>query len=395
MIRLSTSFVIIICISSLAQLLGSNAAYAADSTPTTLLATPTIWRVTTETLSLPNAEKMGMVSGDLLFDVNDHLRLGAGTYGAIRGNRGGFITLGMEAEAYHHFAPSWTGHSGLFVGAGGGRGGLQLAGGGLMLRGDVGLTYITQDYGNLGFGISHVTFPSGVISSTQPYLQYEYMFKSLMTPGWDFTPRVAVHSHALSTIEPHASEFALVHLAYKIPRSAVSAAGQPQASSMQLLGAEWTAYLSEDWFIKLHSAGAMGGQNNGYMQILAGGGYRLPLASGTSVKFDAGVGPAGGGNVDTGGGLLVNGNIALQQTLGSNLAVEMSLGEMRAPTRSYRARSLGVKLAYLFDLPGPRTDWIDIADLAGYDSNRLRVRAANQTYFKAAPKWRKRPTAPH
>lgn len=61
---------------------------------TNIPATPTVWRITSETLALPGAEKMGMVSGDLLFDVNDNLRLGVGTYGAVRGSRGGFITLG-------------------------------------------------------------------------------------------------------------------------------------------------------------------------------------------------------------------------------------------------------------------------------------------------------------
>lgn len=72
------------------------AAHAQNSTesPAKLDTTPTAWRVTAETLKLPGAEKMGMVGGDLLFDVSDKLRLGVGTYGAVRGERGGFITLG-------------------------------------------------------------------------------------------------------------------------------------------------------------------------------------------------------------------------------------------------------------------------------------------------------------
>jgi hypothetical protein len=49
-----------------------------------------------------------------------------------------------------------------------------------MLRGNVGLTFETSHYGNVGFGLSHVTFPSGVIHSTQPYLMCEYPFHSLL-----------------------------------------------------------------------------------------------------------------------------------------------------------------------------------------------------------------------
>lgn len=74
---------------------------------------------------------MGVVGGNLLFDVNDNVKLGVGSYGALRGERGGFITLGLAGEVRQRLSPSWLGHAGLFVGAGGGRGGSTLAGGGL------------------------------------------------------------------------------------------------------------------------------------------------------------------------------------------------------------------------------------------------------------------------
>ena len=355
--------------------------------PSALLPTPTAWRVTSETWKLPGAEKMGMVGGTVLFDVNDNIKLGAGTYGAMRGNRGGFITLGLAGEVQQRLSPSWLGHAGLFLGGGGGRGGSSLAGGGLMLRGDVGLTYETGGYGNLGFGVSHVRFPSGVIRSTQPYLLYEYPFHSLLDNGWNAkTPDGKTPSTASPSATPQ--EFSLVMRTYRIPSSVVQDDGLPQHRSLQLLGVEWLSYLDDRWFVKLESEGAMGGQSNGYMQVLAGGGYRLPLTRSTVLKLHAAAGPAGGGKVDTGGGLLLDAGIALQQNLTRRTAVELSVGAVRAPSRSFKATSLGFKLNYQFGLPAVTADAVLWNSLGGFEAKALRVRAVNQTYFKDDPKWR-------
>ena len=129
--------------------------------------------MTYESLNLPGGEAMGMLGGDYLVSVNDHLRIGVGAFGAVQGERGGFITLGVEGELQERIGDNLLSHAALFVGAGGGHGSNALTGGGLMLRGDLGLTYETHGYGNIGMGISHVRFPSGDISSTQPYVQYD------------------------------------------------------------------------------------------------------------------------------------------------------------------------------------------------------------------------------
>ncbi|WP_394756595.1 hypothetical protein [Rhodoferax sp.] len=355
--------------------------------PAGLNPTATTWRLTSETLALPGGEKMGMVGGDVMVDVSDQLRLGVGSYGAVRGERGGFITLGLAGEWRQRLSPSWLVHTGLFVGAGGGRGGASaLSGGGLMLRTDLGLTYELPSLGNFAFGVSHVQFPSGEIRSTQPYLRYEYPFYSLLSPGWDTPPGAGMADGA--SVLSHHNEFALVARSYKIPASVLRADGQPQHGSMQLVGVEWLSYLDPHWFIKLESEGAAGGQSNGYMQILAGAGYRQPLWRDSAVKLHVAAGPAGGGGADTGGGLLLDAGVSLQQNLSARTAVEFSLGEVRAPARSFRAQSAALKLNYQFGLPGVSANPVAWPALAGFDAESLRVRVANQTYFKAAPQWR-------
>lgn len=363
-------------------------AQIADPLAPALTPTPTTWRLTSETFKLPGGEKMGMVGGDVLFDLSDHLRLGIGSYGSVRGDRGGFITLGVAGEVRKRLSPSWVSHAGLFVGAGGGRGGSSLSGGGLMLREDVGLTYESAGYGNFGFGVSHVQFPSGAISSTQPYVLYEYPFYSLLGQGWNSAHGGGTDDGA-DNLPAHGQEFSVVTRSYKIPSSVVRDSGLAQDSSLRLLGVQWLSYLDNHWFLQLEAEGAAGGQNSGYMQILAGAGYRLPLSSSTAIKLHAAAGPAGGGDVDTGGGLLLDAGVSLQQNLTRSTALELSIGEVRAPSASFRARSIAFQLTHRFALPDVASpDDVPQSALGGFDAEHLRVRVVNQTYFKADPQWR-------
>ena len=58
----------------------------------------TTWRATYETWKLGDSDRMGVVGANLLFDVNPNVKLGIGSYGAVVGNWGGFITLGLAGE---------------------------------------------------------------------------------------------------------------------------------------------------------------------------------------------------------------------------------------------------------------------------------------------------------
>ena len=358
---------------------------SAPSPDEKLAPVPTTWRLTNETWKLPAGETLGMVGGNLLFDMSDQVKLGVGSYGAMRGQRGGFITLGLAAEIDQKITDQWSAETGLFVGGGGGRGSGALAGGGLMVRSHAGLSYDTQGFGKFGLGVSHVRFPSGTIQSTQPYLLYDYTFSSLFANGWRHAPSVT--QPALDILESKQQEFSLVYRHYSIPGSVVQDNGAAQHRSMQLTGVEWLSYLDDRWFLKLESEGAMGGKSNGYMQILVGAGYRLPLGPGTAVKMHVAAGPAGGGSVDTGGGLLLDGGIALQQKISRSKSLELSLGHVHSPSASFKANSVALKLSHHFGIPSADNDvsWIS---LASFEPQSLRMRIVNQTYLKGSPNWR-------
>lgn len=96
-------------------------AFAPES-ESSLPTVPTTLRFTSETLTLPGREKMGMLGSSMLFDVSQHARVGVGSYGAVHGECGGFITLGVEGVLGQPLVDAWSARSGLFVGAGGSRG---------------------------------------------------------------------------------------------------------------------------------------------------------------------------------------------------------------------------------------------------------------------------------
>ena len=344
-------------------------------------------RLTYESLNLPGGESMGMLGGDVLVNVHENVRVGVGAYGAVEGQRGGFITLGVEGELQQRISDAWVSHAGLFVGAGGGHGSNALSGGGLMLRGDLGVTYESKGYGNIGLGVSHVRFPSGDISSTQPYIQYEYPFNSLLGSGWLGAPPKD-SGLRIDPVQANNNEFALVGRHYELASKARRDDGGVQNSSMQLVGVEWLSYLNDNWFVKVESEGAMGGDNNGYMQILLGGGLRLPITRSTSIKLHAAAGPAGGGGADVGGGLLLDAGLGLQQKISRHLALELSAGGVMAPSHTFEALNLALKLNYQFGMPDVGTTPVSWYGLGEFDTTPLRVRLTNQTYFKADDRWR-------
>ena len=132
----------------------------------------------------------------------------------------------------------------------------------------------------------------------------------------------------------------------------------------------------------------MGGKNTGYMQILMGAGYRMELFDSTWLKVSSSLGVAGGGNVATGGGLLVNADMSLQQRLSEHLFAEAGVGYVKAPQASFKAVSFTGRVGYHFNMPNVHDEPVALHDLTGFTASYFRIRATNQSYYQAAANWR-------
>lgn len=330
-----------------------------------------------------NNENMGLFGGNFLIDLKDYpwLSLGAATYGSLTGERGGFITLGLASDAHVNLRGNLSAHAGLFVGAGGGHGGYQLQGGGLMLRGHLGLSF-DDAFGNLGLGLSRVAFPNGHVDSSQMYASYAYGFQSLIADGWSDTPQV---SGMQGWAEKSLHQFGVVYRMYDVPVGVKNSAGKAQYKSIGLLGVEWQHEVNDNMFVSLETEGAMAGKSNGYMQILLGVGLHYPLMDNLRLKLSGSAGVAGGGNVDTGGGLLTDLGLGLQANISDDVSVEVEAGLVDSLLADFKARSFALKLNQSYSTPLVlQGETVQLAQLQAYDVQHMRVRFVHQSYFKPA-----------
>ncbi len=333
-----------------------------------------------ETLTLKefDDEKMGLLGGNLLFslDAVPWLSLGAGAYGSVVGERGGFITLGFASDAKYEFDEDFSAHAGLFVGAGGGHGGYQLQGGGLMLREHLGLSW-RGSAGDLGLGLSRIDFPNGHVASTQAYASYVYRFQSLIGDEWLDMPKEATHAWE----SKNENQFALTYQAYDVPQGVRTSSGSAQYPSLGLVGVEWQQTLNTATFLSMASAGAMQGRSNGYMQILLGAGVYQNIGDNFKLKALLSAGVAGGGNVDTGGGLLTKVAVGAQAMLTDDVALELEAGWVDSVIANFKAKSYSLKIYQTFHTPKVgRGESLSLSALGAYDVEHMRVRMVHQTY---------------
>ena len=342
------------------------------------------YRHSFDELSLPGNEKMGFVGGGLLYELRPNFFIGPEAFGAASGNRGGFITLGMSADRAFPINEDLSVETGLHIGAGGGRGGLQLSGGGLMYRGNLGLSINTGYNGHIGLGVSHYKFPNGYIDSTQPYISYRHGFNALHGRGWA-DPSEVKHGEVSNLKE---REFSTVIRTYAVPGHVRRDNGTPQHKSLGLLGVEFANYVRPDSFVKLEAHGAMQGQSNGYMQILAGGGQRLRLSDRVEVKLGIAAGVAGGGGVATGGGVIFDTQAGIKVNLSEKLFTEFALGEVKASDGEFESDAVSLKVGYRFGNPVivPGNEPTDA--VRGFDQSNFRFRFSNQTYLNSDTNWR-------
>ena len=342
------------------------------------------YRHSFDELSLPGNEKMGFVGGGLLYEIKPNFFVGPEAFGAASGNRGGFITLGMSADRAFPINEDMSVETGLHIGAGGGRGGLQLSGGGLMYRGNVGLSIKTGYNGHIGLGVSRYKFPNGYIDSTQPYISYRYGFNAMHGRGW--TDLTESKYGVVSNLKER--EFSTVIRTYAVPGHVRRDNGTPQHKSLGLLGIEFSNYVRRDSFVKLEANGAMQGQSNGYMQILAGGGQRFRLTDSIELKLGIAAGVAGGGGVATGGGVIFDAQAGIKLNLSEKLFTELALGEVRASDGEFESDAVSLKVGYRFGNPLklPNDELADA--VRGFDQSNFRFRFSNQTYLNSDTNWR-------
>ena len=346
-----------------------------------------------ERLFLPEKEPMGLIRVGTLFDVSQYLSIGPELYGAVYGQRGGFFTVGMEGRVRVPLFSKLEGIGGLYIGAGGG--GSAPQGGGLMIHPSLGLTY-DMDMASLEAGVSRVWYPNGQIDSTQLYVGVSVPFEGRFWrgDGWGRssaisyakrggrtsvlpdgtkvpTPRDIDHARLALDI---ATDVLIEHYA---PASGVHNVHSVEMTEpFSLAGVEFVIG-SDAWYGILQAAGAGAGKATGYMELFGGGGYRMKFGDRFSAGIQAALGAAGGGKIDTGGGLMYRVDGVAETTLFDHVKLGVRAGTIASFGGDFSATSYGATLGYRESFYGLGDPWFDgEANLTAW-----RFRLINKSYL--------------
>jgi hypothetical protein len=313
----------------------------ADVTESAVLRSkPAQLRVSYEVLDIGPSETMGLAGVHYLVNVHPDWYVGASGFGALAGERGGFFTGGFTIGTGKRFASKWLLDAGLFVGGGGG--GSAPQGGGMMLRPHLS---ISRDVGSvmLGAGVSYVKFPDG---GRQHQLNLTLGIPFDVYYGRASDAGKAVYARDLFGLKLRETEWLATAGEYRPTDKAKTTAGAVMTSPLKRIGFEYRRHLDGHRYIFVETAGAIGGQSDGFAELLAGAGYRVPLLSPhLHLSASLAAGGAGGGQVDTGGGLVAKARMGLDYDLTPSLKLGMEGGQIES-AGSFSANFYSLSLGY-------------------------------------------------
>jgi len=331
---------------------------------------------TYDELQLPDNEAMGLLGGNYLFGVNNNFYSGLGVYGAVKGRRGGFFTGGLGVGWRYPFFKNFFVDLNGFIGGGGG--GSAPQGGGLMLRSafDVG---INLKQSSVGIGYSYVEFPNGDISSQQISVHYRYAFESFHFSGWsnssdnvDWFKKLNKRSLANS------SQFSLQLTRY-FPKDSVRVDGKKFDDHLDILGIRWRSKLNNKLWLEFETGGAMLGNIDGFAQVLSGLSYERHIGKNVYGILGALIGAAGGGNVNTGGGVVYRSFAGLAYRLSAQWSIASQIAWTAAIEGEFKAKTALLNVIYHYKSLIPANN-LEKPTTSKIQWRRYRIRPGVQRY---------------
>ena len=318
---------------------------------------------------------------------------GLGGYGAVRGNNSGFFALGLESGIQYPFAYSWVLDSGLFLGTGGGHGLSSSIGDGSFLESHLGLDY-NFNYFLLGLAFSHWQFFDGELNNlndNQILLNLTIPTDFSYWPGWASFQNNLFKNNFLNNNYQFSKNYFSITSSFYFPHffnsQIKNISGEKLTSSIGLVGFEIGHYFkpTEPYFIFLTFNGAVSGNKNGYAEALGGLGaeYDLYQNSPFYLLSKISLGSGGGGDIDTGGGLIIKPELGLEYKPLDQLGIALTGTYLFSPGSSYQVWSLGLNLNYYFDLGylGSLENTLFKKTPDYFDFNHFRIRLGNQLYI--------------
>ena len=290
----------------------------------------------------------GLHAITVLWDFGNHTYAGQSFYSASRGDAGGAFFWGFEfgkrIPITRDFSLSFQG----FLGGGGGAG--EVPGDGLMSRVYGGGSYAISEQFALDAGVSYVR----ILGSPVDTLSYGAGL-TFRPGGWNETTPLAGSGvvQRLSAIRPSVRRF--------LVDDGRRARNNSPQGAVTLAGAEIAFALNPASEVFVNADGAVDGDGEGYMNVL--GGYRLFADLGAVRPFvDASIGFGGGGDIDTGAGLLLSAGVGGELVLSDRFSILGGVQRVQATDGDFGAWSPYLRGSVNLGRPGadataPRRPW--------------------------------------
>ncbi len=307
------------------------------------------YRFSFDDIPVSSTENMGTVGihYDIKpFDLLPDLYLGVGGYGAMTGDYGGFF-VGGATLGWHHYldvpllAEDLAIDAGLFAGGGGGAG--AFPGGGLMLRSHLMVEKELSPF-TLRFGVARIAFPN---TSNTAYESDTHLTAGLSLP----THNLAGNSLGIPGISDYrgagVTKITPVIAVYSPDSDAKKRSGSSLTEDVTLVGFQHYHAISSSLYRTFEVYGAGQGGTDGYAKVLGGIGVNRSLIPGL-LNWDAKIsaGMAGGGGIDTGGGLIIQPMVGLELELGERWSLKSMVGKTYAPNGNFSSTTAEVAISW-------------------------------------------------
>ena len=306
-----------------------------------------------EALQLPNNETMGLVGGNYLFGLNKNIYTGLGVYGAVKGIRGGFFTGGFDIGWRHSFSNYFFVDINGFVGGGGG--GSAPQGGGLMLRSAFNVGMSINRY-SFGIGYSYIDFPNGDISSQQIAINTRYSFRSFHFSGWNVN---STDQNLLDKLKKYSilspGQFSLQLTSY-FPHNSRGVSKKEFDNHLEILGIRWRNQINKNLWLEFETGGAMLGNIDGFAQVFSGLSYENYFNNKIYGNVGFLIGAAGGGDVNSGGGLVYRTFTGIGYHLNKKWSVATQLAWTAALESQFKAKTASLNVTYHYKNLIPSTN---------------------------------------
>ena len=324
-----------------------------------------LFRLSGDYLTNQTTTLHGNVGTSLLYRLDSGLSFSGTIYSAALGDAGGLFIGGYEVGQQFLLTDNLFIESSLFFGGGGGA--AIVPGDGMLIRPRLMFGKKVGRY-ELSLGASYMHVTGSEISS--PVIEFAVSHPLDILHTREHSARCLSCSNIFTSNYVSLNTVKAVYKDY-IPLSS-KAAGNRDGSDIQTMhiaGAQFEfdmkAVWGEGWMSYLAPGGAMGGDGEGYAEFFAGGKYEShqDFLSTKKINFfaEAGIGFAGGGDVDTGGGAMVSAHTGIQWKVFNGLTLETGIGYVGAIEGGYHAWVPAVRLG--IDLGYPHKNTGRIADL--------------------------------